>query len=159
MRPDGGILYLAYGWDRGFRAGRITERIKQALKHGDHRISFREMQSIQADVVLRDAEYFTPWIVRAYADAQAGSANPLLAELAADPAVAEAATRLTKWDYSTPSGLSEGWDAGKPAGVEPSQKSIDNSVAAAIYAVWRSRFIANTVDATLAQARITCAGQ
>ena len=152
LRPDGGILYLAYGWDRGFRAGRITERIRQALSQDDHRISFREMQSIQADVVLRDAEYFTPWIVRAYEDAQTDDVDPRLTELAADPAVAEAAMRLSAWNYSTPSGLSEGWDAGKPAGVEPSQVSIDNSVAAAIYGVWRSRFIANTVDATLESA-------
>ena len=152
LRQDGGIFYLAYAWDRGFRAGRITERIRQALSEGDHRLSFEEMQRIQADVVLRDAEYFTPWIVRAHAAAQSGSAEPMLTALTADPAVAEALTRLAAWDYSTPSGLNEGWDEGKPAGVEPSQASIDNSVAAAIYAVWRSRFIANTVDAALGQA-------
>jgi penicillin amidase len=109
------------------------------------------MQMIQADVVLRDAEYFVPWIAGAYAGAQSGSAEPMLAALAADPAVAEALARLAAWDYSTPSGLNQGWDEGKPGGVEPSQASIDNSVAAAIYAVWRSRFIANTVDATLGQ--------
>jgi penicillin amidase len=151
LRPEGGIFYLAYAWDRGFRAGRVTERIRQALDHGNRRLSFKKMQKIQADVVLRDAEYFAPWIARAYDAAQADDANPTLAALAADPAVAEALGRLAVWDYSTPSGLSEGWDAGKPAGVEPSQASIDNSVAAAIYAVWRSRFIANTVDATLGQ--------
>lgn len=152
LRHQGGILYLAYAWDRGFRAGRITERIRQALGEGDQKLSFREMQKIQADVVLRDAEYFVPWIVDAYAAAQSSSANPRLAALAADPAVAEALARLAAWDYSTPSGLSEGWDEGKPGGVEPSRASIDNSVAAAIYAVWRSRFIANTVDAALGQA-------
>jgi penicillin G amidase len=149
LRPGGGILYLAYAWDRGFRAGRVTDRIRQALSHGDRRLSFKEMQSIQADVILRDAEYFTPWLVRAYANGQSAGADPLLAALAADPAVAEAAKRLAEWNYSTPTGLSEGWDAGKPAGVAPSQANIDASVAASIYAVWRSRFIANTVDATL----------
>src|SRR5581483_1162266 len=40
--------------------------------------------------------------------------------------------------------------AGKPAGVAPSQSSVNMSVAATIYAVWRSRFIANTIDAHLA---------
>jgi penicillin amidase len=151
LRHEGGIFYLAYAWDRGFRAGRITERIGQALGHDDQKLSFEEMQRIQADVVLRDAEYFAPWIARAYATAQSAGADPMLAALAADPAVAEALARLEAWDYSTPSGLSEGWDEGKPGSVEPSQGKIDNSVAAAIYAVWRSRFIANTVDATLGQ--------
>jgi len=158
LRPDGGILYLAYAWDRGFRAGRITERIRQVLNEGDRRLSFREMQAIQADVVLRDAEYFTPWILRAYDNAVSESANPLLAALAADPAVAEALARLAEWDYSTPTGLSEGWDAGKAAGVEPSEANIDASVAASIYAVWRSRFIANTVDATLEPAGLPVPG-
>lgn len=152
LRHGGGILYLAYAWDRGFRAGRVTERIRQALSEGDHKLSFKEMQKIQADVVLRDAEYFVPWIAGANAAGQSAGADPMLAALAADSAVAEALGRLTAWDYSTPSGLSEGWDEGKPGGVEPSQANIDNSVAAAIYAVWRSRFIANTVDATLGPA-------
>ena len=158
LRPGGGILYLSYAWDRGFRAGRITQRIREALSHGDRKISFAEMQSIQADVVLRDAEYFTPWIVRASANAKSSGANPALAALVADPVVAEAAARLTAWNYSTPTGLSEGWDAGKPAGVAPSQVSIDTSVAASIYAVWRSRFIANTVDAALKPAGLPTPG-
>jgi penicillin amidase len=149
LRPDGGIFYLAYAWDRGFRAGRITQRLSEYLSSGDERISFEKMQSIQADVVLRDAEYFTPWIVAAFDRAQRSEANATLAALAADPGVAEAVARLRRWDRSTPSGLVEGWDAGKPAGVAPSQASIDASVAATVYSAWRGRFIANTVDAVL----------
>lgn len=148
-RPDGGIFYLAYAWDRGFRAGRITQRLSTYLSSGDRRISFDDMQSIQADVVLRDAEYFTPWIIAAFDHAAHKNANGTLAALAADRGVAEAVKRLRRWNYSTPTGLSEGWDAGKPAGEAPRHASIDTSVAATIYSVWRSRFIANTIDGVL----------
>jgi penicillin amidase len=147
LRPGGGILYLAYAWDRGFRAGRITSRLKEALARG--RVSFEDMQSIQADVKLRDAEYFAPWIGQAFTRASAPGAHPQLAALAADAGVREAAARLAAWDYSTPTGLSEGWDAGKPAGVVPDAAQIDASVAATIYAAWRGRVIANTIDAAL----------
>ncbi|HJV96757.1 MAG TPA: penicillin acylase family protein, partial [Albitalea sp.] len=78
LRPGGGLLYLAYAWDRGFRAGRITARLKELLASGDGRVSFDEMQSIQSDVKLRDAEVFAPWIVRALARAQAPGAHPAL---------------------------------------------------------------------------------
>ena len=148
LRPGGGVLYLAYAWDRGFRAGRITDRIRAELVRSG-RISFDEMQSIQADVKLRDAEYFAPWIVRALERAQAAGAHPALAALGADAGVREAVDRIARWDYATPTGLTEGWDAGKPAGIAPTPGQIDASIAATIYAVWRARLIANTVDAVL----------
>ncbi len=148
LRPGGGLLYLAYAWDRGFRAGRITDRLRTELALRS-RVSFDAMQSIQADVKLRDAEYFTPWIVNALARARAPGANPVLAALGADAAVAQAVGRLDAWDYSTPTGLTEGWDAGKPAGTAPTAGQIGNSVAATIYSAWRSRVLANTVDAPL----------
>jgi penicillin amidase len=148
LRPGGGILYLAYAWDRGFRAGRITDRIKTELAFRG-RVSFDAMQSIQHDVKLRDAEYFAPWIVNALARAKAPGANPLLAALGADPSVAEAVGRIAAWDHSTPTGLTEGWDAGKPAGIAPTAVQIGNSAAATIYSMWRSRVIANTIDGVL----------
>lgn len=148
LRPGGGLYYLAYAWDRGFRAGRITDRIKGELTQRA-RISFEAMQSIQADVKLRDAEYFAPWIVNALARAEAPGANPVLAALGADAAVSEAVGRIAAWDRSTPTGLTEGWDAGKPAGTPPTIAQVQNSVAATIYSMWRSRVIANTIDAVL----------
>jgi penicillin amidase len=153
LRPGGGILYLAYAWDRGFRAGRITDRIRAELAMRS-RISFDDMQSIQADVKLRDAEVFTPWIVNALARARAPGANATLAALGADPATAQAVGRLAAWDHSTPTGLTEGWDAGKPAGVAPTSGQIQSSVAATIYAGWRARVIANTIDAVLSPAAL-----
>jgi len=147
LRPGGGLYYLAYEWNRGFRAGRITDRLRTefALRS---RVSFEAMQSIQADVRLRDAEYFTPWIVNALARARAPGANPVLAALGT-AATIEAVGRLAVWDHSTPTGLTEGWDAGKPAGIAPTPGQIQNSAAATIYSVWRGRAISNTVDAPL----------
>ena len=147
LRPGGGLFYLAYAWNRGFRAGRITDRLRTefALRS---RVSFEAMQSIQADVRLRDAEYFTPWIVDALARARAPGANPVLAALAT-AATIEAVGRLAAWDHSTPTGLTEGWDAGKPAGIAPTPGQVQNSAAATIYSAWRGRAIANTVDAPL----------
>lgn len=147
LRPGGGLYYLAYAWNRGFRAGRITDRLKSELAF-QGRVSFDAMQSIQADVKLRDAEYFTPWIVDALARARAPGANPVLAALAT-AATIEAVGRLAAWDHSTPTGLTEGWDAGKPAGIAPTPGQIQNSAAATIYSAWRGRAIANTVDAPL----------
>src|SRR5919198_1760513 len=49
LRPGGGISYMAYSWNRGFRAARIDKRLRELLETGDHRVSFEEMQSIQAD--------------------------------------------------------------------------------------------------------------
>jgi penicillin amidase len=148
LRPGGGLYYLAYAWDRGFRAGRITDRLRTefALRS---RVSFEAMQSIQADVKLRDAEYFAPWIVNALARAQAQGANPALAALGTNAAVIEAVGRIAAWDRTTPTGLTEGWDAGKPAGTSPTIAQIDNSVAATIYSMWRSRVLGNTIDAVL----------
>ncbi len=151
LRPGGGIYYLAYAWDRGYRAGRITQRLDEYLSRRGGRMSFEKMQAIQADVVLRDAEYFTPWIVQAFRRARTKGAEPALAAFASDPAMREAVRRFTAWDRSTPTGLQEGWDAGKPAGERPRLDSIRDSVAASIYAAWRSRFVANTVDAALAE--------
>lgn len=149
-RPGGGLYYLSYTFDdpSGLRAGQITQRLSDQLAAG-RRISFEDMQSIQADVTLRDARFFVPYVTAAWDHARAPGANPLLRALAAKPGVAEAAGRLRRWNFSSPSGLVEGWDAGKPAGVAPSAASIDASVATTIYTLWRSRFIANTIDAVI----------
>jgi penicillin amidase len=116
LRAGGGILYLAYGWDRGFRAGRIAARIREALAHGG-RISFEEMQSIQADVKPARRRILHAVDVRALDARRQVNTQPQLAALAAIPACAKRVMRLAAWDFSTPTGLAEGWDAGKPAGV------------------------------------------
>ena len=145
LRPGGGIYYLNAGYD-GLRAGRITEALTAALRRG--KVDAEDMARIQADTVLLDAEFFTPRITAALARG-ALSRQPELRALARDPKVAEAVARLTFWDRSTPTGLAEGYDAADVDGGlrAPSAREQANSVGATLYAAWRSRFLASTVDA------------
>ncbi|MEO8034690.1 MAG: penicillin acylase family protein [Acidobacteriota bacterium] len=147
-RPGGGIYYLNPSYD-GFRAGRITQLVRSKLASG--KMSFDDMKAIQADTVLLDAEVFVPYITKALSNAQAAGADPNLAALGASPAIVAAVGRLSKWDFSTPTGLAEGYDASRlrAPGTQPAQAQIDNSVAASVYAAWRSRFLANTIDGVL----------
>jgi len=151
LRPTGGIYYLGPFY-QSLRAGRISEMLDQRLA-GGARLTSADMQAMQADTVLFDAEVFVPYILAAFHNAAATDADPALADLAADAGVAEAAARLAAWDFSTPTGLAAGYDAADTpatAGLEPTQGQIDSSIAATIYAAWRTRFTANVIDATLA---------
>jgi penicillin amidase len=149
LRPGGGILYLAPGYDAGFRAGRITRRVREVLARG--RMSFEAMQSIQADVKLLDAAFFVPFLRSALERARRPGAPPALAALGADPGVAEAVGRLAAWDGSTPTGIPEGYDAADVDGrlSPPAPAEVQASVAATLYAAWRGRFIVNVIDARL----------
>ena len=139
LRPGGGIYYLNYTYD-GFRAGRITEMLRQRLE-GGHKVSAADLEAMQADVTLVDAEYFVPHVVAAFANAKSSNV-PQLASLAADPQVAEAVQRLSAWNNSTPTGISQGYDA---HGLH----DVNDSVAATIYAAWRSRAVTGIIDAPL----------
>jgi penicillin G amidase len=148
LRPRGGIYYLNPGYD-GFRAGRITEMIRDRLSSG-HKITMADIEAMQADTTLLDAAYFVPWLIRAFDDARS-SDMPQLAALAADPRVAEAVHRLAAWNFTTPTGIPEGYDAADRNGVlsAPSATEIANSVAATLYAIWRSQAVAGIIDAPL----------
>jgi penicillin amidase len=142
-RPGGGIFYLNYAYDE-FRAGRIEQMLRQRLAAGG-KVSLADMEAMQADTTLLDAEYFVPYITQAFADATT-STVPQLAALAADPQVAEAVQRLGQWDFTTPTGIAQGYDAGRTPGSPPTQAQIADSVAATIYAVWRSRAVTSIID-------------
>jgi penicillin G amidase len=146
QRPGGGIYYLNPGYD-GFRAGRITELLRARLERGP-RVSIVDMQRIQADTGLIDAEVLAPHVIAALQRARR-SADPKLAALGRDPAVAEAVRRLARWDFSTPTGIPQGYDASDVDGrrLPPGRGEIADSVAATIYAVWRGRIIHDVVDA------------
>ena len=150
LRPGGGIYYLNPGYS-GFRAGRITQMIREKLSR-DEKISFEDMQRMQADVVLLDAQFFVPYILRALENGGASSVPPL-AGLASHPGVRSAVERLRNWDFSTPTGIPEGYDAADHNGVlsAPSSAEIESSIAATIYSVWRGQFIKNTIDVVLSQ--------
>jgi penicillin G amidase len=149
-RPGGGIYYLSSLYANGSRVGRITRLLQAELaRHG--RVSRAAMARIQSDVTLVDAQVLEPFIERAYANATSAGSPPQLAALAADPALGEAVQRLGAWDASTPTGIPEGYDAGdvRSVRITPSRAEVASSVAATIYALWRSKILANTVGATL----------
>ena len=148
-RPNNnGIFYLNPAYS-GFRAGRITQRFREKLQ-ANSKFSVADMQSIQADVVLLDAQYFVPFITAALDNAGASNVPPLQG-LGAHPGIVAAVNRLRTWDFSTPTGIPEGYDAADVNGVlaAPSSAEIDSSIAATLYSVWRGQFIKNTIDAVL----------
>ena len=147
LRPGGGILYLNPGYD-GIRAGRITQVVRQKLANGG-KLSVADMKAIQADTVLLDAEVFVPFIAQAMANARASGADPILSALGSNPIVAAAVGQLATWDFSTPTGLDTGYDVGETSGTTRSAAEISRSVSATLYAAWRSKFMANTIDVVL----------
>jgi penicillin amidase len=144
------IYYLSGGYADGLRAGRITRLVEQQLAQG--KVSVQDLKEMQGNTQELDAELLVPHLLGAFANASAPGAPPELALLAADPGVAEAISRLAAWDYSTPTGIVEGYDQSDDYGtrlafVPPNEASA--SVAATLFNVWRGRAIAATIDATL----------
>ena len=123
-RAGGGLAYLAYSFNAGMRAQRINTRLRALLATGDQRISFEEMQAVQGDNILRDAEVLKPHILAAF---NGTSTVPELIALRADPRMVDAVRRLGSWNGSTPT----------------------SSVEASIYAAWRARMINRVIDAPL----------
>jgi penicillin amidase len=109
------------------------------------------MAEIQSDVQLLDAQVLTPHILQAFAAARRPDAPANLAAFAGDAAVGEAVDRLADWDFSTPTGIDEGFDAADKDGdrKRAKQKEVAKSVAATIYSVWRGQVLRNTIDGTL----------
>jgi penicillin amidase len=149
LRPGGGFYYLNVGYD-GFRAGRITQLVRGAVDQGV-RLTVEDVKSQQADVTLLDAQFFTPYIVAALDHART-STTPALVALAGDARVREAVGRLAAWNYTTPTGIEEGYDSSDVDGHlgQPGDREIADSVAATIYSVWRGQFVKNVVDAHIA---------
>ncbi len=150
LRPGGGIYYLDVGGSSAYRMGRIDRKIQSMIAAGGN-ITTADMKALQANNQLMDAELVLPYLLSAYDRAQTSGAWSQLAALGGDPRIVEAIGRLRQWDYSTPTGIQQGYDAGdNPLALPaPSQMQIDASVAASIYAAWRSTSIRNTIDKTL----------
>jgi penicillin G amidase len=150
LRHDGGVYYLGTGYDRGFRIGQIEQQLEAQLKKSGT-FSVADFERIQANNQLLDAQVFTPYLAAAFDHATAAGAPAALAALAADPRIAEAVGRLKAWDFSTPTGIPEGWDPGdNPQALPaPSTQEIANSVAATIYSVWRGQAVIRIIDTTL----------
>jgi|GEM_PF-162543 len=152
LRPGGGILYLSPGYATGYRIGRIQRLFDEALADGGT-LSAGEIAQFQANNQLLDAEVLTPYLLTAFDNASADGAPAPLEPFGEDPGVTEAVSRLAAWDFSTPTGIPQGYDPGDdpdnlPA---PSQPEIDSSVAATIYAAWRAQAVDEIVDFPLFQ--------
>jgi penicillin amidase len=145
-RPDGSILYLNQSYDPAYRAQRITDLLREKLQNG--KLSLDDMMAIQADVTELAAEPLVPFIIKAIANAKITGAPSALSQLL-NNRIIDAGARLSKWSFATPTGITQGFDFGKPAGQASSQSQIDDSVATTIFNVWLGQFIANTIDATL----------
>jgi len=155
FRATGGVFYLNPGYAQGFRAGRITKRLERLLETGDRKVSVHEMQAIQADVGLLDAEYFVPRILAAYEASQAENANPDLEAAGSDSRFADVMAQMANWmtlDYQAKTGIPEGYDSedqnGDPAGSLDSEEILA-SRATAVYSMWRTQMLKGTIDATL----------
>lgn len=144
VRPGGGIFYLNPGY-AGFRAGRITQLVREQVARNE-KFDIEDMQRIQGDVALLDAQYFVPWILRAL---DSGDTSAFPAPVLG--AIRAAVERLRQWNFTTPTGIPEGYDYADLNGVlsSPTSAEIDASIAATIYSTWRSMFIKNTIDAVL----------
>ncbi len=151
VRPRGGLYYLNPGYS-SLRQGRI-DRLIQARLAGGGQVSLADMRAWQANNSPRDAEILLPFLLTAASNGAAAGAWPELRTLATDPTVTAAIARLQAWDFSTPTGIAQGFDPGDdPAALpQPSSGEAANSVAATIYAGWRSQAVRQVIDATLAR--------
>jgi penicillin amidase len=152
LSNPGAVYYLSGGYSDGLRSGRITQLLRDRIQAGQ-RISVEDMKRFQTNTQERDAELMTPFLLAAFANAQAPGAPAELAAFAADARVAEAIERLAAWDWSTPTGLPEGWDASDQLGERLASVPADEaaaSVAATLYNVWRGKAVRAVVDARLA---------
>ncbi len=164
-RFNGGIYYLASAYDPGFRAARITELIRERIRRSGS-LSASDAMAIQADVVQLHARRLLPFLLAAWDAAERAAAAPPTPTSGAPGAVlarfrtaamAEAIEYLRQWDFSTPTGVAEGFDAadrappGEPPVLNaPGEKEARHSVAATIFNVWVSQLIRHAIDAPLA---------
>ena len=148
LRPTGGLFYLNYSYDPGYRAQRLTELIRAGIESGE-KFSTQDVMNLLADTTVLAARKLTPFLLGALEAARSPQAPDALRQFLRDPRVPRLVEILSKWDYSTPTGLAEGFDLGKPPGVPPTSEQLDNSIAATVFHLWLSRLIANTVDGVL----------
>ena len=148
LRPGGGLYYLNFGYD-SLRMGRV-DRMMQSLLAAPGKITVADIERSQADDQMLDAELVLPHLLAAFERAS-GSSWAALKALSADDRIASAVARLAAWDFSTPTGITEGYDPGDVpfALTPPSATEVAHSVAATIFSVWRGQAVRNVIDASL----------
>lgn len=142
-RPGGGILYYAPGHS-AYRMGRVDREVQKLVERGN--VTVQDMAALQANVQQLDAELVLPHVLNAQANIEACG-------YAEDAGLNEALDRLAAWDFSTPTGIQQGFDAGDNpfAMAAPSNDEIAKSVGATLWAITRGQLIRNTVDHTLSK--------
>ncbi len=150
LRPGGGLYYLNAGYANGMRMGRIDREIQAQIASGE-KFTMADMMALQANNQLLDAELLLPYLLDAFLNSDDIAAWDPVSALASEQRVQDAVARLAEWDFSTPTGLVEGFDPFRMPGTPPTEDEIRNSTAATIYALWRAYAIRNTVDAALTQ--------
>ncbi len=150
LRPDGGLYYLSQGGYSTYRMGRIDRIIKSSLEN-DGKVNANDSKAWQANNQMMDAELIMPHILTAFDNAATEGAWPGIAQFLADPRAIATLEKFLVWDFSTPTGVAEGYDPFENpfALTPPTDTEINNSVAASIYSTWRSMAIRNTIDATM----------
>jgi len=78
-----------------------------------------QMDQTRRQVDGTEAELMTPFLLEAFDNAGSSGTPIELADPASDPDIIEAVGRLAKWDFSTPTGIPEGYDAKNPDGKRP----------------------------------------
>ena len=149
VRPGGGLYYLSPGAYSSYRMGRIDRLMSDAVAAGP--VTADQFKAFQANNQLLDAELLMPYILEAVDNAMADGAWPGIAAFMGDPRMQTVAGLFSQWDFSTPTGIPEGYDPGDdPFGLTmPGSDEIEASVAASVYSGWRGQMIQNTIDATL----------
>src|SRR5690606_6678966 len=107
-------------------------------------VTVADMAKLQSNNQQLDAELVLPHVLAARANAEACGYGD-------DARLGEALDRLAAWDYSTPTGIQQGFDAGDNpfALAPPSDDEISRSVGATLWAVTRGQLIRNSIDYTL----------
>jgi penicillin amidase len=154
FRPGspGAIYFLGANWQPALREARIEELLQEQIDAAVP-LALEDMRRVQTDTVMMDARLLVPYLLDAFAIGQAPGAPPELAALATDPALVEAVARLGAWDFSSPTGTAEGYDASDADGVRDQIVAADEaaaSVAATLYQVWRGELIEDVITAPLA---------
>lgn len=148
LRPGGGLYYLNPGYV-SLRVGRIRRALEAVLEAGPATID--DLKAIQANNQLLDAELMMPYLLTAFANASDPEAPTRLALHAADPGIVEAIGRLASWNFSTPTGIAQGFDPGDDpdALAAPSAAEVDASIAATIWSTFRGQAVQFVIDGTL----------
>lgn len=144
LRAGGGLYYLSPGYST-YRMGRIDREMEALVARGG--VTIADMIALQGNNQLLDAEQVLPHLLAAFDNAPACA-------VADDAKVAEAIGYLRDWDFSTPTGIQQGFDPGdgNPFALPvPSETEVANSVAATIWGMWRGQAVQDVMDHTLQQ--------